>query len=270
MSRIIAVNSNCYHKYSVEEAIEGIKNAGFRYVELTATKGWTEHVFPSMEFRYLCGVRERLKDSGVDPFAMSGHTNLTDRERVADFLDNIRLAAFFGCRYIVSSIGEAHIEDKATASDELAAERVRGLTPYLDEYGLTLVLETHGEHGAGRRLKGIVDLVDSPRVLINYDTANTIFFGGVDHAEDIDACIGKIGFMHIKDKAGARDEWNFPALGKGYVDFPMIFRKLAEAGNDCPLSIEIEFGPDGSRDLAEVNEAVRDSRSYLESIGMTV
>ena len=44
--RIIAVNSNCYHGYSIEEAIAGIKAAGFRYIELTATKGWTEHVFP--------------------------------------------------------------------------------------------------------------------------------------------------------------------------------------------------------------------------------
>ena len=39
--RIIAVNSNCYHGYSIEEALEGIAAAGFHYVELTATKGWT-------------------------------------------------------------------------------------------------------------------------------------------------------------------------------------------------------------------------------------
>ena len=43
--RIIAVNSNCYHGYPIEDAIAGIKAAGFKYIELTATKGWTEHVF---------------------------------------------------------------------------------------------------------------------------------------------------------------------------------------------------------------------------------
>ena len=46
MKRIIAVNSNCYHGYTIEEAVAGIRKAGFRYIELTATKGWTEHVFP--------------------------------------------------------------------------------------------------------------------------------------------------------------------------------------------------------------------------------
>ena len=38
MGRIIAVNSNCYHGYSIEQAIDGIAAAGFRYIELTATK----------------------------------------------------------------------------------------------------------------------------------------------------------------------------------------------------------------------------------------
>ena len=50
MERIIGVNSNCYHGYRIEEALEGIAAAGFHYVELTATKGWTEHVFPSQSF----------------------------------------------------------------------------------------------------------------------------------------------------------------------------------------------------------------------------
>src|SRR5699024_7947923 len=111
MKRIIAVNSNCYHGYSIEEAIDGIADAGFHYIELTATKGWTEHVFPDQSFQHLCQVKQRLQDKGLIPFAMSGHCNLMDTDRIQDFIDNIHLAAFFGCEYIVSSIGEAHLED---------------------------------------------------------------------------------------------------------------------------------------------------------------
>lgn len=50
MKRIIAVNSNCYHGYAIEEAVAGIRRAGFHYIELTATKGWTEHVLSDMPF----------------------------------------------------------------------------------------------------------------------------------------------------------------------------------------------------------------------------
>lgn len=270
MKRIIGMNSNTYHNYSIKQAIEGTKKAGFQYMELTATKGWTEHVFPTMSLRDLYEVRDMLKEAGIKAFAMSGHTNLMDKARINDFLANIRLASFMGCQYIVSSIGEAHLEDKAVASDEIVAEHIRALLPFLDDNGLILALENHGEHGSGKRLKGIVDLVEAPNVVINYDTANALFYGDVDLAEDIDACIDKIGFVHLKDKAGGRAEWKFPALGEGYIDFPMIIQKLKEAGNDAPFSIEIEFTQSGAKDLQEVNQAVQTSYDYLKRIGLEV
>ncbi len=267
MQNIAAVNSNCYHGYSIESAIEGIHKAGFHYIELTATKGWTEHVFPTMSFSRLWDIREELKNADLVPIAMSGHCNLMDRARLSDFISNIRLAGFFGCKYIVSSIGEAHIKNNAVSTDREAAENIRSLLPYLEENGLELVLEVHGEHGSGRSIKSVTDLVDSGLVSINYDTANAIFYGDADLAEDLDSCIGRVGYMHIKDKAGERREWNFPALGKGCVDFPMIFEKLRKAGNNCPLSIEIEFTESGSESVEEVDRAVADSALYLQKLG---
>ena len=94
MNRIIAMNSNTYHGFSLEEAVRGIADAGFRYIELTATKGWTEHVYPDQPMRKLMRAQDMLADAKLVPFAMSGHTNLTDPERAGDFLDNIRLASF--------------------------------------------------------------------------------------------------------------------------------------------------------------------------------
>ena len=179
MKRIIAVNSNCYHGYTIEEAVAGIRKAGFRYIELTATKGWTEHVFPDMPFERLLAIQDLLRQNELIPFAMSGHCNLMDPERIPDFEKNIRLAAFFGCQYIVSSVGEAHLANKAVADDDEVARRVASLIPMLEENNLILVLETHGkEHGTGEKLARIVRKIGSARVKLNYDTANVIFYGG--------------------------------------------------------------------------------------------
>ena len=277
MGRIIAVNSNCYHGYSIEQAIDGIAAAGFRYIELTATKGWTEHVFPDQSFEKLCAVKDKMKELDLVPFSMSGHCNLMDTARIHDFISNIRLAAFFGCGYIVSSIGEAHLSDQAVASNEVVAEHIRALVPELEKYGLTLVLETHGDHGSGRILKEIVDRVGSPRVGINYDTANALFYGNVDLGADLDASMDAIRYMHLKDKGGERTVPSFArfnassnALGKGWLDFPLVFDKLAKAGNDCPFSIEIEFTQAGAKDLAEINQAVKDSAEYLTAHGFVL
>jgi len=270
MNRIIAVNSNTYHGYSIEDAIKGITEVGFKYIELTATKGWTEHVFPTMSFQELCKVKDELKSAGLVPFAMSGHCNLMDRNRLKDFILNIKLAAFFNSSYIISSVGEAHLKDNAQASDYEVAEHIKEVLPYLEEYNMVLCLETHGKHATGKQLKTIVELVDSPRVVINYDTANVIFYGNVNLEEDLESCIDRIGYIHLKDKAGAYNEWNFPAIGKGQIDFKMVVDKLEKANNNCPLSIEIEFTKEGAKDLEEVNQAVKDSYEYLKYLGLDV
>ena len=270
MKRIVAVNSNSYHGFSLEEAIQGISEAGFRYIELTATKGWTEHVFPTMSFSELLDVKESLKQAGLTPIAMSGHTNLMDKDRIGDFIKNIHLAAFFDCPYIVSSIGEAHLKDNAVVTNETAAEHIRGLLPLLESLDLTLVLENHGEHATGMIIKEIVDMVASPRVLINFDTANGIHYAGVNPLDDMPGCMDKIGFVHLKDKIGGMQEWNFPALGKGEVDIAGVLSLLDQANNDSPLSIEIEFTAAGAKDLAEVNQAVRDSYAHLKKLGVEI
>lgn len=267
MNRIIAVNSNCYHGYSIEEALKGIHDAGFQYVELTATKGWTEHVFPSMSFEYLDSLKGLMKQLDIIPFSMSGHCNLMDKERLQDFVKNIKLARFMGCDYIVSSVGEAHLEDKEITNNEHLAENIKSIIPHLEENNLTLVLELHGDHCNATILKEIVDLVNHPRVLINYDTANAIFYGDVNPVDDIDICMSSIGYMHLKDKKGATREWDFPALGKGTIDFPVILEKLETAHNQCPLSIEIEFTQAGPKNLEEINTAVKDSYDYLKLLG---
>ena len=268
MNRIIAMNSNTYHGFSLEEAVRGIADAGFRYIELTATKGWTEHVYPDQPMRKLMRAQDMLADAKLVPFAMSGHTNLTDPERAADFLDNIRLAGFFGCRYIVSSIGEAHLKDNHTADADETARCIARFIPELKARDLILVLETHGkEHGTGRALADIVARVGSDRVRINYDTANVIFYGRTDPVKDLAACVGDVAYLHIKDKAGPDDVWDFPAPGKGRVDFDGIFDVLHQAGNNSPFSVEIEFTPEGPEGLKQVDQAVRDSAAFFRSKG---
>lgn len=266
INRKLIVNSNCYHGYSIDEAIDGIAKAGINYIELTATKGWTEHVFPTMSLKELQRIKDKLSGSGITPISMSGHCNLMDENRLPDFVDNIHLAGFFGCETIVSSIGEAHLEDQQHASNDLLVSNIKSLIPSLEIYDMNLVLEVHGDHGTGAIINEIVNLVGSSRVKIAYDTGNAIFYGDVDIVEDMKSCIENISYVHIKDKAGETKEWNFPTLGEGIVDFKQVLTLLDDHKNESPISIEIEFTQAGPKDLDEVNQAIIDSKKYLEGI----
>lgn len=265
---MVIVNSNCYHGYSIEDALKRTHELGFTYVELTATKGWTEHVFPTMTFKELLRIKDLLAMYNLKIPAMSGHCNLMDYERLQDFVDNIHLAHFFGAEIIVSSIGEAHLEDKKSQGNKGIVRNIKTLIPHLDRYDMTLVLEVHGEHGTGSIINEIVELVDHPRVKIAYDTANAIFYGDVNILEDIKLCVHNIAYMHIKDKAGAKREWNFPAIGEGIVPFDKVFEILDETRNNCSVSIEIEFTDKGPSSIQMVDEALRISRDTLIKLGV--
>lgn len=64
----------------------------------TATKGWTEHVFPNQSFEKLCAVKDKMEQLGLVPFSMSGHCNLMDTQRLPDFVMICSLAHFFRLR----------------------------------------------------------------------------------------------------------------------------------------------------------------------------
>lgn len=261
----IFVNSNTYHGYPLDEAIDSISKAGFNAIELTATKGWTEHVFPSMSFSELVRIKRKLKESNLEVIAMSGHANLMDQNRLPDFIENMYLAKFFDSQFIVSSIGEAHLEDKEHLGEDELVTNIHSLIPILEETGLTLVLEVHGkDHGSGKIINSIVKKVNHPQVKIAYDTANALFYGDVNLVEDIEASMDNIAYMHLKDKAGERTEWNFPAIGQGDINFDEIFDLFDKHENYVPMSIEIEFTDKGPKDFEEVETAVIDSYNYLK------
>ncbi len=270
MDRVIAVNTNCYHGFSVEESLQGIAAAGFHWIELTATKGWTEHVFVDQTFEKLLSVKELMQELGLGCIAMSGHCNLMDSSRLADFKKNIDLAEFFGCRYIVSSVGEAHIEDKEVGGLDVLIRNIKSLLLRLEKYNMMLVLETHGEHSKADILMEIIESINSPLVKINYDTANVVFYGDVKPEEDLPKCVNEVAYLHLKDKAGEVNEWNFPALGEGDINFPEIFQVLKSSGNNSPFSIEIEFTEKGPGSLNEVNRSVAASAEYLKGHGFSL
>jgi len=274
MKNIISVSTNTYHGFSTDEALKGIAAAGFKYVELTAVKGWTEHVMPGFTEDEFIKVEKKLKDLGLTCIALSGHCNLMDAERLTDFRENIKLAHRLGCKYIISSAGEAHFGKGESFADEVLIRNIKSIVPDLEKYDLCLGIEVHGAYGTGESLYRIYKGVGSDRVGINYDTANVVFYGGQIPNIEIRNCVDGINYMHLKDKVGIDKVWNFPAIGSGDLDLTGLMNYVDANGYTGPFSIEIEFTeeftmrPKVQGDLATADKAVKDSFDYLKSQGI--
>jgi sugar phosphate isomerase/epimerase len=270
----IAVSSNTYHGFSVEDALQGIAAAGFKYVELTAVKNWTEHIMADMPKSRLEEIKALMKELGLGCIALSGHCNLLEEDRLADFEKNIDLAAYLGCAFIVSSTGEAHFGKDEIFSNEILVQNLRRVLKRCEQHNLKLVLELHGQYATGEKMKELCLAVGSENIGINYDTGNVVLYGGKYPEDDVKTCYDRVLFCHLKDKSGAAKDWNFPAVGKGDLKLKEFMTYLIGKGYAGPFSIEIEYEQEfcmrekTKEDLPIVNKAVKDSYDYLHSIGM--
>ncbi|WP_027965424.1 sugar phosphate isomerase/epimerase family protein [Halalkalibacillus halophilus] len=259
----LAINSNTYHGYSLEDAVKGASEAGFTKIEIAAVRDHTSHVSPRMSAEELSKVKTMLTNYDMTCIGISGHTNVMTEEGIDHLLENIDLTVDFDCKYIVTGTGDSHGDTDVIDDLSVLAKRLEPVLEKCEKLDKILVIETHGNNfGTGKSLMKLAQTLND-RVKINYDPGNVIMYGNELPYEDLEASVEYVEFVHLKDKLGAYNEWNFPAIGEGEMDFPKLFQTLEQANYKGPISVEIEFTPSGPKDLKEVNQAVKKSFDYL-------
>lgn len=261
----LAGHTNSYHTYSLEQALEGIARAGFRSVELTGVTGWTEHVPTGASDAQIAEVRAKLDQHGLRPVAFSGHSDLTTEDGLAAGQKGLETCHKLGLDLFITAIGGHYKEGEDKAE---FMRHIRTLADDARTLGITVALEVHGEIMAtGKASAELIREIDEENVRITYDTANCEFYGGVKAAEDIESVLPYLRHVHVKDKAGAQDEWNFPAVGEGNVDFARVLEVLRNGGYDGSLSVEIEFQGEPWPPVEEVHRSMKSAYDELRRLG---
>lgn len=265
MFKQLAINSNTYSGFTLEEALKGASAAGFTKIELAAVEH-TPHVLATMLEAEVGDVKALLKQYGMTVVGIGAHSNVMTKEGIDNLIKSIELTQEFNCEYVITGTGDAHDDSDVIEDEKLL---VKNLAPVLEkckQLGKTLALETHGNNFAtGKALKELASNFDY-EVKVNYDTGNVIFYGDTSPYDDLEASVDQVAFIHLKDKLGENKEWNFPAIGNGNIDFNRIFHTLEQAYFNGPISVEIEFTPEGPSSLREVDAAVKQSFDYLKQI----
>ncbi|MDF2857696.1 MAG: sugar phosphate isomerase/epimerase [Neobacillus sp.] len=266
MLQQLTINSNTYHGFSLEDAVKGASRAGFNQIELAAVKDHTAHVLPDMSQEQLNEIKALLQDFGMKCVGIGAHSNVMNEEGMANLLKSIDLAVEFDCEFVITATGDAHNDTDVIEDEAVLARNLEPIIEKCEKLNKTLVIETHGNNYAtGVSLKKLAQRLNN-RVKINYDTGNVIFHGNTLPYEDLEASADYVEFIHLKDKAGANNEWNFPAIGDGNLDFSQLFETLKKANYKGPISVEIEFTAAGPANLEEVNNSVVKSYNYLSTI----
>jgi len=274
MNNKFAGNANSYHGFTFEQTLSGISRAGFKYIELAAVRGWTEHIHAGMSDAELAKAKALIASYGLTSIALAGHANIMEEDRLKDFMDNIDLAAKMDCPFVVTSTGEAHFGKEESLNDDVLVQNIGRLLPKLEQHGITMVIELHGLYHTGEAIARFVKRIDSPLVGINYDTANIVMYGGINPMDDIKKCYPHVKYVHLKDHVGGKGAWNFPATGKGELPLKEFMEYMDGKGYDGPYSIEIEYTQDYCMrekdrpgDILIADKEMQDSFNYLKVLG---
>jgi L-ribulose-5-phosphate 3-epimerase len=267
MDNVLAGHTNSYHTYGLDEALEGIAGAGFKYVELSAVRGWTEHVPLEATDAQIAEIKAKLNRLGLKASALSGHSDLTTAEGVVDGKKAVDLCTKLGLSLMVTAIGGHYSEDEDKDS---FMGYIHDLADYAAGQGVALALEVHGDIMASGQLSiPLIKEINRDNVRINYDTANCVFYGGVEAVDDLRPVVPYLAHIHLKDTGGGQREWNFPAISEGRLDFDAILKLLDEEGYTGPFSVEIEFQGEPWPLLSEVNRSMKVSYEHLKSLGLS-
>jgi L-ribulose-5-phosphate 3-epimerase len=258
----LAGHTNSYHTYGFEEALRGIANAGFRYVELTAVPGWTEHVDLSTD---PAEVRRLLDGYGLEAVSLSAHSDLTTREGLEHGIRGVRWAAEYGLPIVNGAVGG---HESADENEQAFLSNVGELADAAEEAGIVVGLEIHGDIMASSDVTlPLLAKIGRSSIKVNYDTANVEYYSGDRAVDDLPKITSELVHVHLKDTTGGKGNWNFGAIGSGTVDFSRVWEILQEGGYSGPVSVELEFQGEPWPPLEEVDEAMRRSYEHLRGVG---
>jgi L-ribulose-5-phosphate 3-epimerase len=152
-------------------------------------------------------------------------------------------------------------ENPSDALYAQAVEAIRTVAKHCQGNGQAFLMET-GQETPTTMSRAIHD-VGMPNLGVGFDTANLLLYGKANPVDAVDILGPHIMSVHAKDGRWPTNPNEFGEevlIGKGLVDFRVVFTKLRRLGYKGAISIEREIS--GAQQI----EDVKIEKAYLERV----
>jgi sugar phosphate isomerase/epimerase len=256
-----------YSQFPLARALEGIRQAGYRYVAWGTThKDEGGRNVPVVaadaapeRAKELAG---RCRDMGLEPLMMFSMIYPENDDAVKVLTIRIRQAA---AAKIPQVLTFGHTEG---GKAELWVARFKELAPVAKDHGVMIVVKQHGgSTGTGESCAKIVREVNHESIAVNYDAGNVMDYLNVDPLPDLAKCTDVVHSFCIKDHRNwPRDEDCGPGFGE--IDHYRLLHQVAFLKRKVPLCCENIFAPLLPRpaDPGGVDVLAKRAREYLETV----
>jgi sugar phosphate isomerase/epimerase len=257
-NRQIGCFSRPWSPWSFEEALDGMKAAGFDRIGLLGGHKGERFLSPDTTPEYLDDLKQRIAARGLEAIfgRLPTRHDIPLPEAVAGVRQSIDQAHRLGLNYLMSFASDKPPEyaHYYRVMAEAAA--------YAEPYRIQIVFKPHGGCSASAdEMLECMEKVAHPNFGLWYDAGNIIHYTGKDPLTDVERVAGCVTGFCAKDCAEPGGEVMIQ-FGDGKVDFAGVFQRLQAAGFSGPVMIECCAG----QTLPEVTQKASENRLFLERL----
>jgi sugar phosphate isomerase/epimerase len=261
----LGVMAGIFSSGPVDEAMQRIRRAGYRYITI-AQRHANENVFaPEMTKPERKQMLRRIRDLGVEPFMSLGGFGAEPQTEAGlqKYIAQLDLCADYEIPIMVGGgpwyyTKFPNLPKRERDWSEEVTRFYAGLEKALrqaEQVRVTIALKPHtGITARARDCMQVLKRMSSPYLKIAWDAGNVSFYEGIYPDPDLPDIAADVRAVCIKDHLGPRGEANFPVPGQGQIDHEAMFRTLFSAGFKGPLAIERVDGRDRGKVPPDVAE----------------
>jgi inosose dehydratase len=275
----LSCNSGLLSQFAIERAIDILADQDYQGIDISLEKAPPflppplPHMSPQAGAKARSRVRKHAEQAGVVIVALNAHTNLIHavpeaRQANLEFVKKaLELAMDLGARYVVVGGGRKEFYGRESQYWEKLVTALRHLTVNATRLGVNLAVE------AGSFPGSLLHNLSRMQYLLSHDGLETlgVLFDsghyqvrGDSVVEAYRALSQRVVHVHAKDAKGNLEDFEFPPLGQGDVDFDGLLGTMVAAGYDGYISIEYEAFAWGYE--SDPRKVLSESKGFLDRI----
>ena len=275
----LSCNSGLLHEYGVEQAMDVLAEHGYQAIDISLELAPPfipppkPHMSSAVDAGRRRAVRSYAQQTGIAIGALNAHTNVIHgepevrRENVEFIRGALHLAADMEVPYVISGCGVKLFYGWESTYWEWCLEAMRDLAEEAERLGVMILIEAASPYGSLvhslARLQRLLSTVGLETLGVLFDPAHYHVRGDSVLAAYL-ALGDKVKHMHAKDARGDRENFGFPPLGEGDVDFKGLIRTMVANGFDGYISVEYEAMAWGYPD--DPRQVLTDGKEFVEGI----
>lgn len=272
----LCCNSGLLSEFNVFKAMEILVENDYQGIEICLEPNPPFYPIPrphmssndSTEFRKK--VRKHAKEIGINIPALNAHTNLIDgipnnRDKNFKFIQGaIELAADLEVNIIITGGGSKNLYGFEDNYWSVLIESLNILLEYSKKLGVFIAIEAAGLPGNLiyniEGMKKLFSKIDSQNIKVLFDPSH-YFIRGDDVVKAFETFKDNVVHIHAKDAKGNYENFVFPPLGEGDINFQLLVQSINNSNYTGYISIEYESFAWGYEN--NVNNVLFNSKQFI-------